>query len=309
MRSPGRPRSRVPRMRALITGGKGFVGQWLAAHLKDRGDEVAVIDIETDVADGPAVRRVMADVKPDAVYHLAAMTHVGESWENPGQVLRVNVLGTAEILAAARALEGSPRVLVVSSAEVYGIVNPAQLPIGEDTPTEPASPYAASKLAAEAVAFQAWRGFGQPVVVVRPFNHIGPGQSPNFFVPALAKRIGDASRSGAGSLAVGTLTTRRDFTDVRDVVVAYRLLIERGSPGTIYNVCSGRDVAMSDVAAQILDLAGARLTLETDPALVRPVDVPVLRGDAGRVHEATGWEPVIPLAATLADVLTSWETD
>ena len=185
-------------MRALITGGKGFVGQWLAAHLKDRGDEVAVIDIETDVADGAAVRRVMADVAPDAVYHLAAMTHVGESWENPSQVLRVNVLGTAEILAAARALPASPRVLVVSSAEVYGVVGPEQLPLGEDTPTAPASPYAASKLAAEAVALQAWRGYGQPVIVVRPFNHIGPGQSPNFFVPALAKRIVEARRSGAG---------------------------------------------------------------------------------------------------------------
>jgi GDP-4-dehydro-6-deoxy-D-mannose reductase len=296
-------------MRALITGGKGFVGQWLAAHLKDRGDEVAVIDIETDVADGAAVRRVMADVVPEAIYHLAAMTHVGESWENPGQVLRVNVLGTAEILAAARTVPGNPRVLVVSSAEVYGVVLPEQLPLREDTPTVPASPYAASKLAAEAVALQAWRGYGQPVVVVRPFNHIGPGQSPNFFVPALAKRIVEARRSGARSLRVGTLTTRRDFTDVRDVVAAYRLLIEKGVPGDVYNVCSGRDVAMSEVAAQLLELAGADLTLETDPELVRPVDVPVLRGDAGRLRAATGWEPSIPLATTLADVLTSWEAD
>ena len=118
---------------------------------------------------------------------------------------------------------------MVSSAEVYGVVTPEQLPLGEDTPTAPASPYAASKLAAEAVALQAWRGYGQAVVVVRPFNHIGPGQSPNFFVPALAKRIVEARRSGARSLRVGTLTTRRDFTDVRDVVVAYRLLVERGS--------------------------------------------------------------------------------
>jgi GDP-4-dehydro-6-deoxy-D-mannose reductase len=296
-------------MRALITGGKGFVGQWLAAHLKDRGDEVSVIDIETDVADGAAVGRVMADIVPEAVYHLAAMTHVGESWEHPGQVLRVNVLGTAEILAAARSIEGSPRVLVVSSAEVYGVVTPEQLPLAEDTPTQPASPYAASKLAAEAVAFQAWRGYGQPVIVVRPFNHIGPGQSPNFFVPALAKRIVDARRSGARSLPVGTLTTRRDFTDVRDVVAAYRLLVERGVPGEVYNVCSGRDVAMSEVAAQLLELAGAELTLETDPALIRPVDVPVLRGSAERLRAATGWEPQIPLATTLADVLTSWETD
>jgi GDP-4-dehydro-6-deoxy-D-mannose reductase len=296
-------------MRALITGGKGFVGQWLAAHLKDRGDEVSVIDIETDVADGAAVGRVMADIVPDAVYHLAAMTHVGESWEHPGQVLRVNVLGTAEILAAARSIESNPRVLVVSSAEVYGVVTPAQLPLGEDTPTQPASPYAASKLAAEAVAFQAWRGYGQPVIVVRPFNHIGPGQSPNFFVPALAKRIVDARRSGARSLPVGTLTTRRDFTDVRDVVAAYRLLVERGVPGDVYNVCSGRDVAMSEVAAQLLELAGAEVTLEADPALIRPVDVPVLRGSAERLRAATGWEPHIPLATTLADVLTSWEAD
>jgi GDP-4-dehydro-6-deoxy-D-mannose reductase len=296
-------------MRALITGGKGFVGQWLAAHLKDRGDDVAVIDLETDVADGAAVRRVMADVAPEAVYHLAAMTHVGESWENPSQVLRVNVLGTAEILAAARSLETSPRVLVVSSAEVYGIVTPAQLPLSEDTPVQPASPYAASKLAAEAVALQAWRGFGQPVIVVRPFNHIGPGQSPNFFVPALAKRIVEARRSGTRSLPVGNLTTRRDFTDVRDVVAAYGLLIERGEPGAIYNVCSGRDVAMSDVAGQLLELAGADLTLETDPDLLRPVDVPVLRGSAALLRAATGWEPQIPLATTLADVLTSWEAD
>jgi GDP-4-dehydro-6-deoxy-D-mannose reductase len=296
-------------VRALITGGKGFVGQWLAAHLKDGGDEVAVIDIETDVADGSAVRRVMADVVPDAVYHLAAMTHVGESWDDPSRVLRVNVLGTAELLAAARTLTRAPRVLVVSSAEVYGVVRPEQLPLGEDTPTAPASPYAASKLAAEAVALQAWRGFGQPVVVVRPFNHIGPGQSPNFFVPALAKRIVEAKRSGAGSLSVGTLTTRRDFTDVRDVVGAYRLLVERGEPGTVYNVCSGRDVAMADVAAELLALAGTDLTFETDPALVRPVDVPVLRGDAGLLRRSTGWEPTIPLATTLADVLSSWEAD
>jgi GDP-4-dehydro-6-deoxy-D-mannose reductase len=296
-------------MRALITGGKGFVGHWLATHLKDAGDEVAVIDIETDVADGAAVQKVVADVAPDAIYHLAAMTHVGDSWENPSQVLRVNVLGTAEVLAAARALAEPATVLVVSSAEVYGVVSPAQLPLGEDTPTAPASPYAASKLAAEAVALQAWRGYHQPVIVVRPFNHIGPGQSPNFAVPALAKRIVEARRTGANSLRVGTLSTRRDFTDVRDVVEAYRLLIEQGVPGTVYNVCSGRDVAISEVAAQLLELAGADLSLVIDPDLVRPVDVPVLRGDAGLLHAATGWEARIPLATTLADVLSSWESD
>ncbi len=296
-------------MRALITGGKGFVGQWLAAHLKDAGDEVVVVDVETDVADGVALGRVVAEAAPHAVYHLAALTHVGESWEHPSQVLRVNVLGTAELLAAARALPEPATVLVVSSAEVYGVVTPEQLPLGEAAPTAPATPYAASKLAAEAVALQAWRGYRQPVILVRPFNHIGPGQSPNFAVPALAKRIVEARRSGARSLRVGTLTTRRDFTDVRDVVVAYRRLIEVGSAGTIYNVCSGRDVAIAEVARHLLDLAQADLELVTDPELVRPVDVPVLRGDAGRLHAATGWTPTIPLATTLADVLASWEAD
>ncbi len=296
-------------MRALVTGGKGFVGHWLASHLEAHGDEVVVIDIETDVADGAAVRRVMADVDPQAVYHLAAMTHVGESWEDPSLVLKVNVLGTAEVLAAARSHAGGARVLVVSSAEVYGTVTPEQLPLREDSPAAPASPYAASKLAAEVVALQAWRGYRQPVIVVRPFNHIGPGQSPTFFVPALAQRIVEAQRAGARSLRVGTLTTRRDFTDVRDVVAAYRLLVTGGTPGTVYNVCSGRDVAMAEVAEQLLALAGADLELETDPGLVRPVDVPVLRGDAGRLHGATGWEPRIPLATTLADVLSSWGVD
>src|SRR6202453_4675719 len=278
-------------MRALITGGKGFVGQWLASHLKDSGDDVVVIDIETDISNGPALRKAVAEASPGAIYHLAAMTHVGESWENPSEVLRVNVLGTAEVLAAARTLPAPPTVLVVSSAEVYGTVTPAQLPLREDAPTAPATPYAASKLAAEAVALQAWRGYGQPVIVVRPFNHIGPGQSPNFAVPALAKRIVEARKAGARSLRVGTLTTRRDFTDVRDVVIAYRLLIQHGRAGTIYNVCSGKDVAISDVAAELLTLAQADLELVTDPALVRPVDVPVLQGDASRLQAATGWVP------------------
>ena len=296
-------------MRALITGGKGFVGQWLAAHLKDSGDEIVVTDIDTDITDGAAMRRVVGETSPEAIYHLAAMTHVGESWDNPSEVLKVNVLGTAEVLAAARTLPIPPVVLVVSSAEVYGAVSPERLPLGEDTPTAPATPYAASKLAAEAVALQAWRGYHQPVIVVRAFNHIGPGQSPNFAVPALAKRIVDARRSGSDALRVGTLTTRRDFTDVRDVVAAYRLLVRHGAPGGVYNVCSGRDVAISEVAQKLLTLAHAQFELVTDPDLVRPVDVPVLRGDPTLLHTTTGWVPSIPLATTLADVLASWEAD
>jgi GDP-4-dehydro-6-deoxy-D-mannose reductase len=293
-------------MRALITGGKGFVGQWLAAHLKDSGDEVVAIDIETDISDGPALRKVVAKAAPEAIYHLAAMTHVGESWENPSEVLRVNVLGTAELLAAARALDTPPTVLVVSSAEVYGTVTPEQLPLREDSPTAPATPYAASKLAAEAVALQAWRGYRQPVIVVRPFNHIGPGQTPSFAVPALAKRIVEADRRGQPSIPVGNLAARRDFTDVRDVVQAYRRLIESGTPGEVYNVCSGQDVAIEDIANRLLRLADTSLRFEVDPALTRPVEVPVLRGDPSRLQHATGWKPEISLNQTLADVLEYW---
>ncbi len=293
-------------MRALITGGRGFVGRWLAEHLTAEGDEVVAIDIETDVADQDALDPVVAEAAPDAVYHLAARTHVGESWQSPAEVLRVNVLGTAAVLAAARRLDPVPTVLVVSSAEVYGIVTPDDLPLAETAPVASATPYAASKAAAEQVALQAWRGYGQPVLVVRPFNHIGPGQAPTFAVPALARRIAEARRTGASTLTVGTLTTRRDFTDVRDVVQAYRLLVTGGEPGTVYNVCSGRDVAIADLVDRMLSLAGMSLTLEPDPALVRPVDVPVLRGDPSRLEAATGWKPQLDLDDTLRDVLDDW---
>jgi GDP-4-dehydro-6-deoxy-D-mannose reductase len=218
------------------------------------------------------------------------------------------VIGTANVLAAARQIDGDPLTIVISSAEVYGIVAPGELPLTELSEVRPASPYAASKAAAEQVALQATRGFGQRVIVVRPFNHVGPGQPPVFAVPALAKRIVDAMAEGRTSLSVGTLTTRRDFTDVRDVVAAYRLLATRGTSGEVYDVCSGVDIEIAEIANRLLALAGTSLTLETDPSLIRPVDIPVLRGDATKLIEATGWAPVIPLDVTLADVLASFRT-
>ena len=293
-------------MRAFITGGGGFVGKWLAEHLRERGDDVVAIDLEVDVADQAAIAGAMHAAVPDAVYHLAALTHVGQSWESPSAVLSVNVLGTACVLAAARALAAPPVVLVVSSAEVYGIVGEGDLPLDESAAVAPVSPYAASKAAAEQVALQAWRGYGQPVLVVRPFNHVGPGQSRTFAVSALASRIAQAERDGTKTLSVGTLSARRDFTDVRDVVRVYRRLAEVGEPGTTYNVCSGVDVSMADIAGRLLALAGADLVLVTDPQLVRPVDLPALRGNPARVQAATGWRPEIALETTLHDVLQYW---
>jgi len=296
-------------VRSLITGGHGFVGTWLAEHLRSNGDDVVQIDQEVEITDPSAVLAAVADAAPDAVYHLAAMTHVGQSWDEPLRVHEVNVLGTATVLAAARECGTDPRVLVTSSAEVYGAVtDPTQLPLTEQSPTAPLTPYAASKLAAEALCVQAWLGHGQQVVVVRPFNHIGPRQSPNFAVSALAKRIVDAERTGATEIPVGNLSARRDFTDVRDVVRAYRSLVRSGTPGVVYNVCSGRDVAIQEIADRLLAEAGSSMRLVPDPALLRPVEVPVLRGDPTRLREATGWVPELPLDRTLADVLAHWRS-
>ncbi len=294
-------------MRSLITGGRGFVGTWLADHLRSLGDTVVVIDQEVDVTDPQALLGALSEAAPQAIYHLAALTHVGQSWDQPLRVLEVNVLGTGAVLAAARQCGSDPTVLVTSSAEVYGAVtDPSLLPLTEESPTAPLTPYAASKLAAEALCTQAVLGHGQRVITVRPFNHIGPGQSPNFAVAALAKRILDAEASGASTIPVGNLSARRDFTDVRDVVRAYRLLVESGTAGVVYNVCSGRDVAIGEIADRLLALAGTSLEFETDPTLVRPVEVPVLRGDPGRLSAATGWEPELPLEQTLEDVLSFW---
>lgn len=294
-------------MRALVTGASGFVGSWLRAHLEESGDEVVLPEEDFDVNDATMVADVVAGARPDAIYHLAGLAHVGASWERPGAFFATNAGGTLNVLDAARRCRPGPRVLVVSSAEVYGTVKPDQLPLSEDAPMRPVSPYAASKAAAEMVAVQAHLGWELDVIRARPFNHVGPGQSPTFVVPALAGRIVDAQRSGRTEVRVGNLATRRDFTDVRDVVRAYRLLVELGEPGQAYNVCSGRDVAMEEVMAQLLALSGVQLEVRPDPHLMRPVEVPVLRGDPSRLRAATGWEPSIPLPASLRDVLASLE--
>jgi GDP-4-dehydro-6-deoxy-D-mannose reductase len=294
-------------VRAVITGAAGFVGRHLASHLVCAGDEVVEVDRDHDVTVLDDFCGVLEGAAPDVVYHLAALSHVGESWEDPSDVLRVNVLGTNCVLTAARRVTPSALVLVVSSAEVYGVVDPRELPLTERSDVRPSSPYAASKAAAELVALQAWRGFAQPVIVVRPFNHVGPGQAPTFFVPALASRLVAARAAGAAEIAVGNLTARRDFTDVRDVVRAYRLLATSGTPGETYNVCSGRDVVLSDVAARLRALAYPEARFVEDPALMRPVEIPALRGDPSRLRDATGWAPDIDLNTTLRDVVDEAE--
>jgi len=292
-------------VRALITGVSGFVGRHLVAHLTEMGDDVEGCDRadgSVDIVDLDSVRTVVDRSRPEVVYHLAGWSDVGGSWAAPVEVFRANAEGTLNVLLACEEL-GVERVVAVSSADVYGVVREDQLPITEDTPLRPVTPYAASKVAADYLALQAWLGSGLPVLRVRAFNHLGPGQTPKFVAPALADRIARNEIDGGTAVPVGNLSARRDFTDVRDVVRAYRLLAEHGEPGEAYNVCSGVDVSIQELADRLLAMARQPMKLEHDPDLERPVDVPVLRGAATRLHAATGWSPTIPLDQTLADLL------
>ena len=294
-------------MRALVTGAGGFVGGHLTAHLESSGDEVIGWDRTLeglDITDGPSVAKALAEVRPNAVYHLAGDADVGGSWDHPAATFRANAEGTLNVLMACRDA-GVERVLVVGSADVYGRVDASDLPITETCPLRPVSPYAASKVAADFLAIQAGLGFGLEVIRTRPFNHLGPGQSPRFVAPALAQRVAQAEVGGGGNIAVGNLTPKRDFTDVRDVVRAYRLLVLDGQPGEAYNICSGAAVAVQQLVDAFIELATVDVRLTSDPDLQRPVDIPVLLGDASKIRAATGWTPEIPLATTLADLMAT----
>jgi GDP-4-dehydro-6-deoxy-D-mannose reductase len=295
-------------VKVLVTGATGFVGRHLVAHLTSFGDEVITTDRASggpDITNAQAVHQYVQQNEPEVIYHLAGQSDVHRSWSNPVESYRANVEGAANVLAAAHAASVR-RVVAVLSADAYGRVEPDDLPIDEDTPFNPLSPYAASKAAAEYVCIQAHLGSGVDVVRARPFTHIGPGQSPRFVAAALASRIAEAERNGTDTITVGRLDARRDFTDVRDIVRAYRLLSMHGEPGAAYNICCGVDVSIDDIARQFIKLARRPLELVPDPALQRPADIPVLRGDATRLRVATGWQPTITLEQTIHDMLEDW---
>ena len=298
----------MPPVKAFVTGASGFVGRHLVAHLRDCGDEVVPTDRSDggpDLLDADGFATLVAEVRPDVVYHLAGQADVAASWLSPIETMRVNVEGTHNILEVARTF-GVAKVLTVSSADIYGVVAPEELPIVESAPLRPVSPYAASKAAADLVALQAHLGHGQDVVRARAFNHLGPGQSKSFVGAGFAARIVAAERSGDDELQTGDLTPRRDFTDVRDVVRAYRLLATEGRPGVAYNICSGTSVSIGELAGLLLGLTDARMRLVEDPDLLRPVELPELRGDASLLRRHTGWAPSISLDETLSDVLEDW---
>jgi GDP-4-dehydro-6-deoxy-D-mannose reductase len=281
----------------LVTGADGFVGRHLLKELGEDG-----VAGKVDVLDGDGLTAELAAVGPRAVVHLAGLSSVSESWEETVPLWRTNVLGTVQLLEAVRNAVPAARVLLASSGEVYG--RATTLPVTEDAPVAPLSPYAASKAAAELAAGQAALA-GMDVVVARSFPHIGPGQDERFAVGSWTKQIARLEAEGGGTLLVGDLSAERDLTDVRDVCRAYRLLLDRAVPAGTYNVASGRAVPLRGVVELLVELAGVPIEVAQDETRLRPVDIPELSGDPGRLRAATGWEPEIPLERTLSDALAA----
>lgn len=310
--------------RSTITGADGFVGQWLVQALLARGDEVdgliradsptlttlprdaaaAVQWRRFDLADSDGLKKIIDATKPDAVFHLAAQSSVPESLSAPAQTIETNLLGALNVLEACRASAPDARLLFAGSADAYGPKPPEAMPLREETPLDPRNPYAASKAAAEVMVRQYVRSGWCDAVVTRSFNHAGPGQSPKFAIAAFAKQVSDVKHTRqAPPIRVGALQPERDFTDVRDVVRAYVLLLERGASGAVYNVCSGKAYSMQRVLDDLMALAGIAVEVVVDPSLLRPVETPRLIGDASRLQRDTGWRPEIGFERTLRDLL------
>ena len=298
-------------MKVLVTGATGFVGRWLVSELEATGHEAVGTPASAvlDITDSEAVNVFVDRIRPEAVVHLAGMSYVPDARRDPDRAMTVHAAGTRAVLQAVGDAVGPVPVLVVGSSEVYGKPDPTDLPLGEFAPLLTDQPYGLSKLAQERAAFESAELLGIPVVVARAFNHTGPGQRREFVVPAIAARIVAARDSGDRTLHAGNVDVRRDIGDVRDVVRAYRLLIEAMAGSrlradhVVYNVASGRTVAIREVIDRLAALAGIDVTVEVDPSLVRPNDPPEICGDASRLAAAVGWHPVIALEVTLRDVL------
>lgn len=314
-------------MRVLITGATGFVGGWLTERLLaepgwqvmafSRGgkwpDSLAHLSrvplVNGDCADPESIRQTAASFRPEAVVHLAGMTSPGQSFKAPSAAWHDNLEGARGLLAGIAAAGLKPLVLHVGTGLIYA---PPQRGEGltEDSPLGPASPYAASKLAGEASAASLAADHGIPIILARPFNHIGPRQGTQFAIGSFASQVASIARSGRpGVIETGNLAPRRDLSDVRDVVNAYYLLIRRGLPGGPYNIGSGASVPMSLVLERLIALAGVKVDVRTRPELLRPGDPLDFRADCSRIMADTGWKPDIPLDTTLADILASFTGD
>lgn len=288
--------------RALITGIGGFVGPYLRTELEAAGYDIFGLERKpsqdpkvavADITQPDQVRTVVADIRPDLIFHLAGFSSVAKSWEERELVDRINVGGTENLLRSAATLAAPPRVLIVSSAEAYGL--PAVLPLTEDQPLKAVSPYGQSRRRQEESARKLYNN----VVISRSFNHSGPGQPPAFVVPSFIQQALRVKHGLQPAVLVGNLEAVRDFTDVRDVVRAYRLIVEHGTAGEVYNVCSGIGRRISDILSRILkETELSQAAVQVDPSRLHPSDIPILVGSNLKVSVATGWKPTFDFLDT-----------
>ncbi|MBI4721103.1 MAG: GDP-mannose 4,6-dehydratase [Chitinivibrionia bacterium] len=313
-------------MRVLITGITGFAGSHLADYCLSRGDaEVFGIVrwrsrteniehlinkiplLECDLRDATSTRTVIEEVRPDFIFHLAAQSFVPTSWRAPSECLTTNVLGQLNIFEAVRKTKLGCRIQIACSSEEYGMVLPDELPIKEENPLRPMSPYAVSKVAQDLLGYQYFMSYKMEIIRTRGFNHTGPRRAPVFVISDFAKQIVDIEKGlKKPVISVGNLEAKRDFTDVRDTVIAYFLSLERGEAGAVYNICSEKCYRIREVLDMLLALSDAKVEVRQDPDRMRPSDVPVLLGDCTRFRERTGWKPRISFEQTLKDVMDFW---
>ncbi|MFW5748740.1 MAG: GDP-mannose 4,6-dehydratase [Chloroflexota bacterium] len=312
-------------MRVLITGASGFVGGHLARHLLA---EDPTLDIHgttlpstpahsvdgvmlhaIDLRRPDAVRALIARVRPGHIYHLAAQASVRQSFDDPWETLENNIRAQLNVIKACLDTGITPRILVVSSAEVYFPQSEDDLPLTESAELHPTSPYSVSKIAQDMLGLQYAISHGLPIMRARPFNHFGPGQSPHFVAPAFGLQI---ARIEAGAqepvIHVGDLSARRDFTDVRDIVRAYRLIVEHGLPGDVYNIASNQTHSIQELLDALLAQSDVRIEVAIDPDRLRPSTIPVLRGSYDHLNAVTGWEPAISFDTSLADIMADCRT-
>lgn len=320
-------RLKKPVKKALVTGITGFAGSHLAEHLLSLGKYIVSgtynssktnpniqhiekkLDLhQVDLTEYEKVKTLLATTKPDVIFHLAAFPSPAESFKNPAGFLTNNITAELNILEAAKELGlVTTKILIVSSAEVYGLVKAHDLPIDEDTPLRPVSPYGVSKIAQDFLGLQYFMTHGLPVVRVRPFGHIGTRQSPEFVVSAFSKKIAEIEKGNhAPILTVGNLESKRDLTDVRDMVRAYELLLEKGKAGEVYNAGRGESYIIQTVLEKLLALSTVQIEIAQDPALFRPNDIPELRCDTTKISTEIGWKAEISLEKSLEDTLNYW---
>jgi GDP-4-dehydro-6-deoxy-D-mannose reductase len=304
--------------RVLITGGTGFVGTHLIRFLKSRASKIAVLaardgsfrqepEVEyhaLDIRRADQVRSVVHNLSPTHVYHLAGISAVDVSWSNPRLTFEVNVLGAYNLFEAAMSLPSPPRILNVSTSQVYA---PSGTILTESSPVNPDNPYAASKAMAELLRVQYRKCTAGGIVTARSFNHTGPGQTPNFVLPSIAKQFAEMEAGvRPPRLTAGNLEVKRDFTDVRDVVAAYSALLEKGRFDEVYNVCSGSAVRLADVVRKFEAISGIAVEINTDSDRLRSNEVSQIFGDSTKLRTETGWSPQIPLEKTIRDLLDYW---